>query len=98
MKCWGTPIMTSRCANTALGLCRRAQEKEHGADRRTRRAASGERQTPVAAALRGQLDVVDLLVTADTRDFGRLFGRELRGTRVVTLAMAIDLVLKGAGT
>jgi len=40
----------------------------------------------------------DLLVTGDTRDFGHLFGRELRGTRVVTLAMAIDLVLKGAGT
>ncbi|MCE9639005.1 MAG: PIN domain-containing protein [Betaproteobacteria bacterium] len=39
----------------------------------------------------------DLLVTGDTRDFGHLFGRELRGTRVVTLAAAIDLVLKNAG-
>jgi uncharacterized protein len=39
----------------------------------------------------------DLLVTGDRRDFGHLFGRVLRGTRVVTPAMALDLVLKGAG-
>lgn len=40
----------------------------------------------------------DLLVTGDTRDFGHLFGRVLRGTRVVTPASAIDLVLKKAST
>jgi predicted nucleic acid-binding protein len=39
----------------------------------------------------------DLLVTGDSRDFGHLFGRALRGTRVVTPAAALDLVLKGAG-
>lgn len=39
----------------------------------------------------------DLLVTGDSRDFGHLFGRTLRGTRVVTPATALDLVLKGAG-
>ncbi|OGA54881.1 MAG: hypothetical protein A3G24_20930 [Betaproteobacteria bacterium RIFCSPLOWO2_12_FULL_62_13] len=38
----------------------------------------------------------DLLVTGDTRDFGHLFGRDMRGTRVVTPAAAIDLVLKAA--
>ena len=35
-----------------------AQEKKRGTDCRTRRTASDERQTSVAAALRGQLDVV----------------------------------------
>ncbi len=39
----------------------------------------------------------DLLVTGDKRDFGHLFGRELRGTRVVTPAAALAMVLKGAG-
>jgi predicted nucleic acid-binding protein len=39
----------------------------------------------------------DLLVTGDSRDFGHLYGRALRGTRVVTPAAALDLVLKGAG-
>ena len=39
----------------------------------------------------------DLLVTGDTRDFGHLFGRAMRGTRVVTPASAINLVLKAAG-
>ena len=39
-----------------------------------------------------------LLVTGDTRDFGHLFGRAMRGTRVVTPASAIDLVLKETGT
>ena len=39
----------------------------------------------------------DLLVTGDVRDFGHLFGRALRGTRVVTPAVALDQVLKGAG-
>ena len=39
----------------------------------------------------------DLLVTGDNRDFGHLFGRALRGTRVVTPASALDLVLKDAG-
>lgn len=39
----------------------------------------------------------DLLVTGDSRDFGHLFGRTLRGTRVVTPAAALDLVLKSAG-
>lgn len=36
----------------------------------------------------------DLLVTADSRDFGHLFGHTLRGTRVVTLASALLAVLK----
>jgi len=39
----------------------------------------------------------DLLVTGDSRDFGHLFGHTLRGTRIVTPATALDLVLKGAG-
>lgn len=39
----------------------------------------------------------DLLVTGDSRDFGHLFGRALRGTRVVTPAAALDLVLKRPG-
>lgn len=39
----------------------------------------------------------DLLVTGDTRDFGHLLGTTLRGTRIVTPASAIDLVLKEAG-
>jgi predicted nucleic acid-binding protein len=39
----------------------------------------------------------DLLVTGDSRDFGHLFGRTLRGTRVVSPAAALDLVLKDAG-
>ena len=39
----------------------------------------------------------DLLVTGDSRDFGHLFGSTQRGTRVVTPAVALDLVLKGAG-
>ena len=39
----------------------------------------------------------ELLVTGDTRDFGRLFGRTLRGVQVVALARAVDIVLKGAG-
>ena len=39
----------------------------------------------------------DLLVTGDIRDFGHLFGRELRGTRVVMPASALDRVLKDAG-
>jgi predicted nucleic acid-binding protein len=39
----------------------------------------------------------DLLVTGDNRDFSHLFERALRGTRVVTPAAALDLVLKGAG-
>ena len=39
----------------------------------------------------------DLLVTGDARDFGLLYDRTLRGTRVVTLARGIDLVLVDAG-
>ena len=39
----------------------------------------------------------ELLVTGDTRDFGRLFGRTLRGVQVVALARAVDIVLKDAG-
>ena len=38
----------------------------------------------------------DLLVTGDSRDFGHLFGQVLRGTRVITPAAALDLVLKAA--
>lgn len=48
----------------------------------------------LAAAIHAQ---ADLLVTGDRRDFGHLFGRVLRGTRVVTPAAALDLVLKSAG-
>ena len=39
----------------------------------------------------------DLLVTGDTRDFGYLFGHLMHGTRVVSPAAALDLVLKDAG-
>ena len=39
----------------------------------------------------------DLLVTGDNRDFGHLFGQELRGTRIVTPAAALDLVLASRG-
>lgn len=39
----------------------------------------------------------DLFVTGDARHFGHLFGHTLRGTRVVTLASALDVVLKSAG-
>ena len=39
----------------------------------------------------------DLLVTGDSRDFGHLLGHVLRGTRVITPAAALDLVLKSAG-
>jgi uncharacterized protein len=38
----------------------------------------------------------ELLVTGDRRDFGHLFGRGPHGTRIVTPAAALDLVLKGA--
>jgi predicted nucleic acid-binding protein len=48
----------------------------------------------LAAAVHAHADV---LVTGDRRDFGHLFGHALRGTRVVTLAAALDLVLTGAG-
>ena len=48
----------------------------------------------LAAAIHAQ---ANLLVTGDRRDFGHLFGRTLRGTRVATLAAALDLVLKSAG-
>ena len=37
---------------------------------------------------------VELLVTGDARDFGPLFGKVLRGVRVVTLAEALARVLK----
>jgi predicted nucleic acid-binding protein len=35
----------------------------------------------------------ELLVTGDARDFGRLYGRTLRGVRVVTPAQALSAVL-----
>jgi len=35
----------------------------------------------------------DLLATGDQRDFGHLFGKSLRGVRVLSLAMAINAVL-----
>lgn len=38
----------------------------------------------------------ELLVTGDARDFGPLFGKVLRGVRVVTLAEALARVLKAA--
>jgi hypothetical protein len=34
----------------------------------------------------------DLFVTGDTRHFGHLFGRTVRGTHVVTLTSALDIV------
>lgn len=39
----------------------------------------------------------DLLVTGDARDFGRFYGRTLRGVQVVAPARALDIVLKLAG-
>lgn len=39
----------------------------------------------------------DLFVTGDIRHFGHLFGRIVRGTRVVTLASALDIVLTSVG-
>ena len=48
----------------------------------------------LAAAIHAR---ADLLVTGDARDFGHLYDRTLRGTRVATLARAIDLVLTQAG-
>lgn len=39
----------------------------------------------------------DLLVTGDRRDFGQLYGRTLRGVRVVAPARALDAVLKNSG-
>ncbi len=35
----------------------------------------------------------DLLATGDRRDFGHIFGKTLRGVRVLSLAMAIKAVL-----
>jgi len=35
-----------------------------------------------------------LFVTGDARDFGRLYGRTLRGVRVVTPAQALAAVLE----
>ncbi|MBP8295195.1 MAG: PIN domain-containing protein [Burkholderiales bacterium] len=48
----------------------------------------------LAAAIHAQ---AELLVTGDARDFGHLYGRTLRGTRVATPVVALDLVLKSAG-
>lgn len=39
----------------------------------------------------------DLLVTGDTRDFGRLYGRALRGVQVVAPVQVLDIVLKASG-
>lgn len=39
----------------------------------------------------------DLLVTGDARDFGRFYGRALRGVQVVAPIVALDIVLKAAG-
>ena len=38
---------------------------------------------------------VDALVTGDRRHFGPLFGQTLRGVRILSLADAIELVLRG---
>jgi len=35
----------------------------------------------------------DILATGDLRDFGHLFGKSLRGVRILTLAKAIEAVL-----
>ena len=35
----------------------------------------------------------DILATGDLRDFGRLFGKSLRGVRILSLAKAIEAVL-----
>ncbi|MGH8673514.1 MAG: PIN domain-containing protein [Burkholderiales bacterium] len=48
----------------------------------------------LAAAERAK---ADLLVTGDARDFGPLYDKTLRGVQVVTLARALDLVLKDVG-
>ena len=34
-----------------------------------------------------------ILATGDLRDFGRLFGKSLRGVRILSLAKAIEAVL-----
>ena len=39
----------------------------------------------------------NLLVTGDTRDFGRFYDQTLRGVQVVALIRALDIVLKRAG-
>jgi hypothetical protein len=39
----------------------------------------------------------DLLVTGDSRDFGRFYDRTLRGVQIVAPARALDIVLKRAG-
>ena len=48
----------------------------------------------LAAAIHAR---ADLLVTGDARDFGHLYDRTLHGTKVATLARAIDAVLTRAG-
>jgi predicted nucleic acid-binding protein len=40
---------------------------------------------------------VDLLVTGDATDFGRLYGRTPRGVQVVSPVRALDIVLKKTG-
>ena len=53
------------------------------------------KDAPVLAA--AVHEKADLFVTGDARHFGHLFGHIVRGTRVVTLASALDVVLKSAG-
>ena len=48
----------------------------------------------LAAAIHAR---ADLLVTGDARDFGHLYDRTLRGTKVLTPARAIEVVLTQAG-
>lgn len=35
----------------------------------------------------------DILATGDLRDFGHLFGKSLRGVRILTLAKTIEAIL-----
>lgn len=48
----------------------------------------------LAAAVHAKADV---LVTGDTRDFGHLLGRDLRGVQVVNPARALEIILKQMG-
>jgi predicted nucleic acid-binding protein len=54
------------------------------------------RDAPILAA--AVHAAAEYLVTGDQRDFGPLFGSTLRGVKVITLAQALDLVLRRAGT
>ena len=55
------------------------------------------KDAPVLAVAVAVLARADLLVTGDRRHFGALYGRTLRGVRVVTPPDAIALAVEAAG-